>query len=71
VTDADDPYIDRWWPPGHIIGWEHTFVHENYEYLMALEEGRQFQPDFQAGLTVQRVTDAIGKSDDRGAWVEV
>lgn len=71
VTDAEDPYIDRWWPPGHIIGWEHTFVHENYEYLMALEEGGQFQPDFQAGLAVQRVIDAIEKSDDRDAWVEV
>jgi predicted dehydrogenase len=71
VTDADDPYIDRWWPPGHIIGWEHTFVHENFEYLMALEEGGQFQPDFQAGLSVQRVLDAIERSDERGEWVAV
>jgi predicted dehydrogenase len=71
VTDGDDPYIDRWWPPGHIIGWEHTFVHENYEYLMALEEERQFQPDFQAGLSVQRVLDAIERSDSRDAWVDV
>ncbi|AFZ73317.1 Gfo/Idh/MocA family protein [Natronobacterium gregoryi] len=36
VTDADDPYVDHWWPPGHVIGWEHTFVHENYEFLAAV-----------------------------------
>ncbi|MDL5363258.1 hypothetical protein QRT08_14930 [Halalkalicoccus sp. NIPERK01] len=31
VTD-DHPYMDAWWPTGHIIGWEHAFVHENYEF---------------------------------------
>ena len=71
VTGQDDPYIDRWWPPGHIIGWEHTFVHENYEYLTALNADEQFQPDFQAGLWVQRVLDAVERSDAAGAWVEV
>ena len=71
VTDADDPYIDRWWPPGHIIGWEHTFVHENYEFLMALDAGEQFAPSIQDGLAVQRVLDAIERSDATGEWVEV
>jgi predicted dehydrogenase len=69
VTDAEDPYIDRWWPPGHVIGWEHTFVHENYEFLTALEEGNQFQPDFQTGLQVQQVLAAIEESDETGSWV--
>ncbi|MFC5971601.1 Gfo/Idh/MocA family protein [Halomarina salina] len=39
VTDEDDPYVDHWWPPGHVVGWEHTFVHENYEFLSAVAEG--------------------------------
>jgi len=38
VTDETDPYVDHWWPPGHVIGWEHTFVHENYEFLSAVAE---------------------------------
>jgi predicted dehydrogenase len=71
VTDADDPYMDRWWPPGHIIGWEHTFVHENYEFLTALEANEQFQPDFGTGLQVQTVLDAIRESDRTGSWVTV
>jgi len=71
VTDPEDPYIDRWWPPGHTVGWEHTFVHENYEFLSAAAAGDAHDPDFQDGLAVQRVLDAIERSDEREAWVEV
>jgi predicted dehydrogenase len=69
VTDPDDPYIDHWWPPGHVVGWEHTFVHENYEFLSAVAAGEAHAPDFETGLAVQRVLDAIETSDERGEWV--
>lgn len=72
VTDEDDPYLDHWWPPGHVIGWEHTFVHENFEFLSAVESGdTDYQPDFEDGLAVQRVLSAIQESDERGEWVDV
>jgi predicted dehydrogenase len=71
VTDPDDPYIDHWWPPGHIVGWEHTFVHENYEFLSAAAEGGQHSPDFADGRRVQELLDAVQTSDERGEWVEV
>jgi predicted dehydrogenase len=71
VTDPDDPYIDHWWPPGHIIGWEHTFVHENYEFLTAVSTANAHSPDFADGLRVQRLLDAIQESDERGEWVDV
>ena len=71
VTDADDPYVDAWWPPGHVLGWEHTFVHENYEFLTAIEAGDSFAPSFEDGLAVQRVLDAIQRSHDEGSWVSV
>ncbi|QCC60101.1 Gfo/Idh/MocA family oxidoreductase [Natrinema thermotolerans] len=69
VTDEDDPYVDHWWPPGHVLGWEHTFVHENYEFLSAVARGESFAPSFADGLAAQRVLDAIERSDDRGEWV--
>ncbi|AFO56426.1 MULTISPECIES: Gfo/Idh/MocA family protein [Natrinema] len=69
VTDEDDPYVDHWWPPGHVLGWEHTFVHENYEFLSAVANGQEFEPNFDDGLAAQQVLDAIERSDDRGAWV--
>ena len=71
VTDADDPYIDNWWPPGHVIGWEHTFVHENYEFLSAVAEDGAYEPSFADGLAVQRVLDAVERSDERGERVSL
>ena len=71
VTDPDDPYLDHWWPPGHVLGWEHTFVHENYEFLSAAAAGDAHEPDFETGLAVQRTLAAIEESDERGEWVQV
>lgn len=71
VTSPDDPYVDHWWPPGHVIGWEHTFVHENYEFLTAVDSCEEYYPDFQDGLAVQRVANAVERSVDRGEWVTV
>ena len=71
VTDADDPYVDHWWPPGHVLGWEHTFVHENYEFLSAIDRGTEFEPSFEDGLRVQRVVDAVQRSDAADSWVDV
>ncbi len=71
VTDETDPYIEHWWPPGHVIGWEHTFVHENYEFLSAVAEGGEFEPNFEDGLAAQQVLDAVERSDETGGWVDV
>ncbi|MFC6963371.1 Gfo/Idh/MocA family protein [Halocatena marina] len=71
VTDPDDPYVDHWWPPGHVIGWEHTFVHENYEFLTSVRDETPYEPSFADGCTVQRILDAIEQSDERAEWVSV
>lgn len=71
VTEPEDPYVDHWWPPGHVVGWEHTHVHENYEFLSSIAEGRPHAPDFEAGLAVQRLLDAVQRSDKRGEWVTI
>jgi predicted dehydrogenase len=71
VTDETDPYVDHWWPPGHTIGWEHSFVHENYEFLSAVDEGGEFAPSFADAYDVQVVLDAIERADEGGEWVGV
>jgi predicted dehydrogenase len=71
VTDEDDPYLDRWWPPGHVLGWEHTFVHENFEFLTSVAEGTDHAPSFADGYRVQRLLAAIEESDASGEWVDV
>jgi predicted dehydrogenase len=71
VTEETDPYLDHWWPPGHVIGWEHTFVHENYEFLSAIAADGAYEPSFADGVAVQRVLDAVERSDDRREWIDV
>lgn len=70
VTDPKDPYVDRWWPEGHVLGWEHTFVHENYEFLSAVLDERSHEPSFADGYRVQELLAAIQASDERGEWVD-
>ncbi|WP_348610237.1 Gfo/Idh/MocA family protein [Halobaculum rarum] len=71
VTDEDDPYIEHWWPPGHVIGWEHTFVHENYEFLKSVARDDEFTPSFADGYEVQRVLDAVERSDAEGVRIDL
>ncbi len=70
VTEADDPYLEHWWPPGHIIGWEHTFVHELHHFLSAVGGGGSVRPDgadFEDGYRAAEVCDAILRSARSGA----
>ena len=62
ATDADQPYVAAWWPPGHIIGYEHTFTHEIYDFVKAIAEDTNPTPSFADGLYVQQVLDAVEAS---------
>lgn len=72
VTEQQDPYIDGWWPPGHVLGWDATFTNQAADFLTALAAGREPTPSFEDGLAVQRVLAAIEASSARGgSCVEV
>jgi predicted dehydrogenase len=58
VTEGSHPYLSGWWPPGHPLGWEHTFTHQARDLLTAIADGAQPLPSFGDGLAVQRVLDA-------------
>ncbi|MEU3147096.1 MULTISPECIES: Gfo/Idh/MocA family protein [unclassified Streptomyces] len=62
VTEPDHPYLDAWWPPGHGLGYEHTFVHQARDLVHAVAEGRTPEPSFADGLQVQRVLAAVEES---------
>jgi predicted dehydrogenase len=69
--DPAHPYAANWWPDGHIVGYEHTFVHHVVDFVRALHSGEPFHPDFADGVAVQRVLDAAGRSIGTGGWVKV
>ena len=74
VTEAFHPFWEHWWPQGHIIGWEHTFVHELAHFLDAVVErqgGRPLRGDLRGRLQERRVCDAIVRSAREGRRVEI
>jgi predicted dehydrogenase len=71
VTDPSHPYVGAWWPPGHIIGYEHSFTHTVYDFLKAVVAATSAKPDFEEGLQNQRVLQAIERSAVTGQWVKV
>ena len=71
ATDPSHPYISAWWPPGHIIGYEHTFIHTVLDFLLGIEAGRSPAPDFEDGVRTQRLLDAIGRSHASRCWEKV
>ncbi|MFP3316556.1 MAG: Gfo/Idh/MocA family oxidoreductase [Caldivirga sp.] len=74
VTQRTHPYLRFWWPPGHVLGWEHTFTHEIYHFLTRLAEGKDVAPEaanFRDGLRVMRIIEAIAESSERGTWVSI
>lgn len=71
VTDPVHPYMKGWWPAGHIIGWQHTFVHQIYNLMNGIAEKKSPAPNFYDGLKCQAVLEAVEKSADSGQWVKV
>ncbi|WMT42333.1 Gfo/Idh/MocA family oxidoreductase [Paenibacillus sp. D2_2] len=71
ATDPAHAYSEAWWPPGHTIGFEHTFIHEMLELTNAIREGRQPAPNFQDGVKCQAVLEAVERSIEQRRWVEI
>ncbi len=71
ATDASHPYVEAWWPPGHILGYEHSFTHTVFDLLCAIDRAELPRPNFRDGVQNQRVLDAIERSNASKAWCEV
>ncbi|MEI8132200.1 MAG: Gfo/Idh/MocA family oxidoreductase [Leptolinea sp.] len=71
VTNATHPYIGAWWPPGHIIGYEHEFSHAVVDFLNAMEKGTKISPNFADGMRIMQVLEAGIRSSDTGMKIKV
>jgi len=74
VSEADHPFWEYWWPQGHMIGWEHTFVHELHHLLAAIANDTDVAPHgatLEDGYRAAEVCDAIVRSSEQGAREEI
>jgi predicted dehydrogenase len=58
TTEAAHPYAAQWWPPGHIIGYEHSFVHAAVDFIHAVAAGTPIEPNFASGVQILKVLEA-------------
>ena len=65
VTEPDHPYVGAWWPPGHLIGYEHGFTHQAVDLVRDIAAGTDPTPSFADGLQVQRVLAAVETSSEQ------
>jgi predicted dehydrogenase len=71
ATERSHPYMSRWWPPGHLIGYEHGFVHAVAEFVEAISQGVPAEPNFADGLKCMKVLDAGLRSAASGERVSL
>lgn len=74
VSEADDPFWSWWWPHGHMLGWEHSFIHELEHVLGAIAGRNAIGPDgatFEDGYRAAEVCDAIVRSASDGRRVTI
>ena len=69
VTAFEHPYMKRWWVPGCVIGYEHTFINALADFITGLEKGEPARPTFRDALETQRVCDAVLESARSQEWV--
>lgn len=66
VTEAEHPYLSAWWPPGHVIGYEHTFTHAVADFVKAVCDGSPIHPSIPDGVATIRVLQAAKQSAATG-----
>jgi len=74
VTESYHPYWENWWPHGHIIGWEHTTIHEIYHFINAIMNDIPVAPlgaTFEDGYKCSVVLDAMVESAKTGRRTKV
>jgi len=69
MTEPDHPYAGAWWPPGHILGYEHTFVHTIKGLMDGIAAGKSPAPTFEDGHRCQVVLDAVARSAESREWI--
>jgi predicted dehydrogenase len=71
ATEPEHRFLDNWWPPGHILGWEHAHIHLIASFLSDIVKGETTSPTIADGVACQRVLQAVEQSAAEGRWVKI
>lgn len=71
VTGPDHPYSENFWKPGHIIGYEHTFIAMLGDFLSTLDRENPSHTDVDEAVAVQKVLNAVERSAMSRTWVKL
>lgn len=71
VGETSHPYMENWWPAGHLIGYGDTFINQAFDLITAIKNGHMVKPDFEDGLICQRVLEKVNRSAQSGKWEKI
>jgi len=71
VTEPSHAYMEHWWPPGHIIGYEHSFTHAVVDFMHAIDTKGTIAPNFADGLAEMKVLEAAFESAKTGRRIDL
>ena len=71
ATEGVHPFAGNWWPPGHMLGYDHSFAHAAYNLTQAIAHNKPCVPDFHDGAQCVAVLDAVDRSIDSSSWAQV
>lgn len=71
TTEGCHPYIAHWWPPGHSVGYQNTFVNQFADFFQAIAQDTRPEPGFEVGLENQKVLDAVSRSIGSQMWIDL
>ena len=71
ATEGDHPYVGNWWPPGHMLGYEHSFTHAAYDLTQSIANDRPCAPDFREGAQCVAILEAVDHSQESKSWANV
>jgi predicted dehydrogenase len=71
ATEPEHPFLEHWWPPGHVLGWEHAHIHLIATFLNDIVASTTIAPMVEDGVACQRVLEAVEQSASGGRWVKV
>ena len=71
ATEGVHPYAGAWWPPGHMLGYDHGFVNAAADLVQCIAKDKSCSPCFKAGAKCVAVLEAVDKSIESGKWAKV